>query len=846
MAHTFRKYTSNRGSALFMVISTMTALFISCMAMYFSMVSARSSQFAMFNKMQANQSAMSILQIVRTALSTPGDPLFEEAKDLQPGESITTDSNGFMSLDPNMASLLDEDQVGSYSVTITCIGTVSSGGKTFPKVDIMVITSVDGNRQSVHTTAELGQKITFGGGTNGSGGDAELFAATGYVPNDAYIYSGHFLTDVFYDTQYTYIAPFGVDKENRIAQGLSTGGSLFMSSGAKAMIDNDQGYGDYTPAIGPVTYAVRGDLYFYMGDQFGLRGGSEVLVGGDLIKPNGDRFFQVYNNGYSGGTLPDHYCIYVNGDFNYSNSDIIANTWIFVNGNVYGMGNNPVSNTRIYVTGRAHDGMTAEEDRAAKVTNCNKNGNTIREWPIDGTFADGMTYTEFIKKLNEKTATIPYYKWDLSENTKDSVAQHINIRLNTSNETLTDSTGTYAPGTNAYVISYDEDTSSADLIKNGTYPGVFGNSFVIDSVHTKGDSSELGQAIIIDTGDDEDNVITIKLSVLDPDNPSDPTKGVFAWFVDYDWTGQLSYPRTLMGEHPRLLLYRGRGTVLIDVPEGVTYQDSEHQQTVHQSMFLAEGGKILPKTYNGKNIYEFKLKPDVGYGDKVIKYVHKHCNTDDPSDGCHITYSPITKDESKNDTFCMECGSEEEELMQVHCDIHGDVNVYCPKCYPNAANRKDWCVNRMDVKAFENFYNTTLKNTDQEVYAKDSKGIIPPNVNFMLVSCEESADMLFSTRKSGTYDWEKTISSNSFFGFVYAPYITFHGEGGAIGKTVKIFGGMTVSDYNFDSTHAYISCYPDKMPNQIAAMEGGIGGNMSGGPLAGASKSWKIEFGGIS
>ena len=68
MAHSLRKYLSNRGSALFMVISTMTALMIACMAMYFSVLSSRTTQFATFFREQSYQSALSLNDMVLAGL----------------------------------------------------------------------------------------------------------------------------------------------------------------------------------------------------------------------------------------------------------------------------------------------------------------------------------------------------------------------------------------------------------------------------------------------------------------------------------------------------------------------------------------------------------------------------------------------------------------------------------------------------------------------------------------------------------------------------------------------------------------------------------------------------------
>lgn len=832
MAHLLKKYTSNRGSALFMVISTMTALIISCMAMYFSMVSARASQYVVFNQIQANQSAMSISKVVGSSLSDKTSDIYKKVKDLGPGESITTDANGFKSLDPNIASGVDESQLGAYSVTITCTGVDPDGTQ---HIDVMVISSVDGNRDSIHMKMEMNESEERDpvGSDDGSGGDAELFAATGYVPNDAYISGGYYLTDVFYDTQFTYMNTFGGSGENRIGQNLSTGGDLMLGSDAMSVV-HSAGTDAIAPAdvgkIGPTTWAIRGTFYPNLGSDMGVRGGSQFLIGGDMVVQNGNNMFYIKNDGYSGPlNLNDNehkqIYIYVNGDYNGSGADLKSNTWLFVNGNVTGIGNNAQNNARIYVTGTA-------AERAAKMQ-CTTN-TPVYEWPVSGAFADGMNYNEAMELLGQKTQTIAYYKWDLSPNTSTTATQHINIGINATNSTWTSDKGiTYEPYESTYVISYDDTTESAKLIKGhgGNENGVIGKSFIIDSVRTHGDNMT-GQAILIDTGDNPDNIITIKLSDV-------TGRGEFSWFVDYvdevheEWwpeykkTVRKGYYTTtgMINNNMRLVLLKGRGTVLIDVPKGITYQDAGYQLTGHIGWWLIEGGKIETKNLNGKNHITFSgIDPQGKYSAKIVPYIHKTCET---GDGCTFTTSEATN------STCNVCSG---KLTQVKCGIHGNVNKYCAVCHPEKSSRTDWCTNHFDNKVFDEFYKTLSGENKAAVTGKDGK-IVYPTTNFMLVSCDESAEMRFSVLNDGT-----NATNNTLFGFIYAPYMSYLAAGGAqAGGLLKLCGGMTVGDYDIQAINAYIGCYPDKMPNEIA---GSAGGGTAGPKLGGTSKSWKIKIGG--
>lgn len=823
MRYIFRKYISNRGSALFMVISTMTALMVSCMAMYFSMVSARASQYAVFNQMQANQTAQSIADTIYNSMANTnnagmgGDLLRQKMLELEVGESITTDANGFKSLDPTAGlDKEDEDQLGAYAVTITRLKDVNGN----PVFDITVMSSVGGNRDAVHFKIDynLNETPDPDSGEDGGGGDAELFAATGYVPNDAYISGGYYLTDVFYDTQFTYMNMFTGSGENRIAQNLSTGGDLMIGPDAMTVVHSHSGdsiSNEEVNKIGPVTWAIRGNFYPQFGSDFGMRGGSQVLVGGDYTFDSGNNSFYVKNDGYNGTEKPlaDHICVYVNGDLNYSGSDIKSNVWFFVNGDVYGVGNNKQSNARLFVTG-----ATAEK-RQAKM-HCSTNL-PVEEWKIDAPFSEGLSYNDAMELLGQKTQTIDYYKWDLSKNTEG--AQEVDLRLNATSSPYTDEKGTIGANESTFIFAYDNNVSSASLLKanGGKENGVVGNAFVIKSVLTHGDNNN-GQAIIIDTGDDPNNIMTIKLSDV-------TGNGEFSWFADQneEWGAEhkvwFGTPTGMINNNMRLVLVKGRGTVLIDVPKGITYQDAGFQQTGHIGWWLIEGGKI---TTNEDGHLKFSgLDPQGKYSAKLVPYVHRVCT---PGDGCTAT------PEKSSTAKCNKCGG---YLTEVTCAIHGSVNKYCAACYPEKATRTDWCKNHVDNKKFDEFYNTLSGAEKDAVTDKDGK-IIYPNTNFMLVSCDESAEMLFSETKSG-----QNITNNTLFGFIYAPYMSYLAAGDVqAGGLVKLLGGMTVGDYDIRAIHSYIGCYPDKMPNEIAGMEGG--GSIAGGKLKGTTKSWKIGIAG--
>ena len=79
----------------------------------------------------------------------------------------------------------------------------------------------------------------------------------------------------------------------------------------------------------------------------------------------------------------------------------------------------------------------------------------------------------------------------------------------------------------------------------------------------------------------------------------------------------------------------------------------------------------------------------------------------------------------------------------------------------------------------------------------------------------------------------ESIESNSYFGFVYAPYMTYKGYHSGETNTVRFCGGMVVSDYIFNDNSWYLNCYPDYMPSELGAS----------GSLPHDAKAWKIIVG---
>lgn len=67
----------------------------------------------------------------------------------------------------------------------------------------------------------------------------------------------------------------------------------------------------------------------------------------------------------------------------------------------------------------------------------------------------------------------------------------------------------------------------------------------------------------------------------------------------FSWTPYIPYTDSF-GEHPYLLV-KGRGTVIIDVPDGVTYQTAYQETIMHINWYTMLGGNYTTG-YNNQDI----------------------------------------------------------------------------------------------------------------------------------------------------------------------------------------------------------------------------------------------------
>ena len=107
------------------------------------------------------------------------------------------------------------------------------------------------------------------------------------------------------------------------------------------------------------------------------------------------------------------------------------------------------------------------------------------------------------------------------------------------------------------------------------------------------------------------------------------------------------------------------------------------------------------------------------------------------------------------------------------------------------------------AKYYEEYFGNTYTNSN---YSLDS---YYPNVNIFVVSVLENADIQFGVKKAT----DESVQNNVFFGYVYAPYMTFVAVGS--GGGLKNVGGLVVSDMAVNGAYKYIFAQPDRTTQQI-------------------------------
>ncbi len=762
--HTFRKYISNRGSALLMVISTMTALMITCMAMFFTVLASRSTTYAILNQKQAYQSSLSIFDMLMNDAQSDVSAFREKMLSMAVGDYIETSGTS--------------EDLGDYTVSIKRLSDEVVEGTVNQVFDIVVSSTVNGVTETVHS------QTNYNPGSPGENlvGDPSVsisptFAATGYVPNDVYLDKGRFFSDVYFDNEVTYFAVNG-GGEMHLYGDVNCAGSAIFAPGFQWNSRSGR----------PVTVAIRNTLTARSGANTTYLKGDKYLVGGDAYIRDPLQNTFVYINGD----------LHLDGDVGGALKDIPY----FVNGDVY---TDMTQLNNLYCNGTLYsfDGAT-------------NRGKTPRTWDdVAGTTINDLkvlSHDEMIIELDKRTQTNTYYKWKIDDdpasvddkavpdvNLDSSIGNHQKLTINSKTEPV-------------YIVHEDAYNSSNVPSEYGMSDSDLDNKWKSGCVITDIDVNIWDGNpyffIIIDTGDNPDNVYTIRVQ----GNTNGP-KGNNKYFT---WNG---------GSNVRpIILTKGRGSVVIDVPPGVIYQDVNYGLICHYNWWVLDGESTDFGTPNGN----FSNNSTLISPETLKPLVHTTCGQY-CTDGCNDPGKITVTDSEEVCSRDMHPAGVSKTKKTVKCSVHDVEVTYCPYCeellVKDSFGMYNFCKDHVDkTKAA-----AALSSKPNANKATDGTAIIP-NCNIYLISSDESSEFRFGRDQN-----EGVLGYNAMIGYVYAPYQTFSSETDVSGGYLNFMGGMTVSDYIFHSDSSFIMCLPDKNPADL----------MSDDSLKHrytVAKDWKIEL----
>lgn len=716
MKHALRKYITPCGSALFMVVSTMAALIVLVTAMYMSVLSSRQVQYATFDQEQAYVASSTIADGLRAYLAKEGKngATVKKLTKMEVGDVYSTDGNGFASFD---AGTTPDTVLGAYDATITRLGDETIGTADYFVFDIAVTVSENGAVETTHTL------VTYPKKTDGTPPVIkDFFAATGYTPNDVTPGGGTFTESMRFDAEYTmFTKPKGFD-----SQALSI--DTDMVCAGSVVFDHK--------SANPVQ--ASDTLEWYVGNNFYVRSQPDKFdlggKNGQMTKAEDEQHGKIVIGGdFEMGRInncqigaPDKYTdVYVLGNCYIGSLKIYGNLYvagdvIFINSNWNEMGVKGYG--KYYIDGNvyARDGVTVH------LNGQNKTEDSLEEAKQFGRWADiqddeyFLTSTEIAEKLNRAIGTNTFYNWTIDDDefVQDAKGnpKKIDINFQMSGESP------------KFVYEINENVVIGKIKSTGNY---------VDAA-----------TIVIDTGDEGD-VRILRVSANCADGES------FSWC-----------PETVLDGRKMNVLTKGKGTLVIDVPEGVRYQATDQEFFGHMGWFFLSGGKLA--TNSGSEYFDrrsFELNnPDTGFI-KPNNLIHTTCSnceyttgTDDSGEYYQCTKHP--------DHYTKHYGLEEAPTSCI-------------------------CAGHLDTDKVTSYANS--KGISLDYHGEEQM----PNVNIYVISSKESADIQFGG---------DNVMNNIYYGYVYAPYMTYVDKG--FGGGVKIVGGLIVSDYVITGYYRYVHCLP--------------------------------------
>lgn len=822
MKHALRKYISPCGSALFMVVSTMAALIVLVTAMYMSVLSSRQVQYATFDQEQAYVSSSTMADAVVAMISQADENSSNEthkaaanlvnkiadSKTFKVGDTV---QSTVTDLTASSGGLLD-----SFDVIITRLDDETINNKGFYVYDISVSAEKNGVMETTHTLLR-----TPKGGEPKPIRINNLFTATGYLPNDVIINSGTYNYRLFFDNEFV---KFGQIEGSTYDKGalefncpVTCAGSLELSHDSATPVETDKPEfwvvgNNLTVLERPYTFDLGGNAT--AGDLETCEERGRLLVGGDFDCTEASLGFMtgaenkptdlyvLGNCTLGGGMVNLHGNLYIGG--NLIIDETAKDKWYNIDGKIYLNGQiicEPgVDKSRAGFGG----GLSITYDENGKWTSSNK----ILKWTETNVPENGYTAEKALSVIDEKIGKSSYPKWKISGAddvvdinfcgyyTNKMEDQYNGFKNDLIENAIAKCFPTYSDAVQAYEPCFVKTISS---------------SCTIQHIYNYGENSGV-PTIIFDTGEAGNNlIINIKGN---RDTDGDGIEETFSWrptqrkpMVDNkgDWdasndtpvianaiTGEIDWIETYDREgsaNQINIITIGDGNLILNVGEyekfdkdgnleykrSYVYESTFQEFFGHYAWFMAYGGSYDPAGKSTTTNGVTTTLPFFTRGSWVSTSTAE--NSIHHADGCTTCeYEEVTIKENGEDVTGYKCKTH-------NCIIKGTIEE--DTCY---------CDGRVE------------KGKYSGKYEYDGKEQLP-NVNIFLVSSSESADIRLAT------PGDTNPMNNVFFGYVYAPYMTYVDM--AQGGGLKSVGGLIVSDYIMAGTYSYVFALPDQNIDEI-------------------------------
>ncbi len=336
--------------------------------------------------------------------------------------------------------------------------------------------------------------------------------------------------------------------------------------------------------------------------------------------------------------------------------------------------------------------------------------------------------------------------------------------------------------------------------------------------------------IIIDTGKEITDVRNLTISA----NNNDKHDGGEA----FSWDPWNAYKTTV--------LTVGKGTLVLNVPDDVIYQDKSELFFGNIAWYTLRGGKV---TVGGDGNLEFSRGDKWGEtAGKLVDIINDNKLIVQKSELKAANESGACEYELVTTTI--KVNGKDQERKYYTCKTHGgwyDTAREDDSCTEIddyiAGNGESLCAGRINHKAFDKYYSSpegsgaydNVKKFYKNYggYASSWEDYIYPNVNIYIASDSENARINF-----GESDYSNgEVVRGMYFGYVYAPYMTFYvkSHGGENG-TVRSIGGLVVSDIVLAVGAEFLFAQPDRSILGLMDKNWQEAGSW-------ADKSWRLSYG---